>query len=105
MDDYTRTAIDGLTGPDVEKLEQLSPEAFRDYYFEKMRKYPWWEKGETRNCDECRDPITSPEDMRRYNGNSLHSACFSTFRSRAKDTEDTEARKYFDMVEAIVPVS
>jgi hypothetical protein len=105
MEDYTITTLDGLTGPNVEKLKQLSPEAFREYYFRKMRKYPWWEKGGTRKCDECGYPITKPEDLRRYNGNSLHSACFSTFRSREKGTEDTESREYFDMVEAIVPVS
>ena len=105
MGDYSIVSFDGLTFPDINKLKQLSPEAFRDYYIGKMRRYPWWEKGETRNCGECGKPINTPEELRRYNGINLHPVCFSIVRSHRKDSEDPETKEYFDMVEKLVPVS
>lgn len=88
---------------DYKKIEALSNTEFAQFYLELMREYRdkegWWGRAGTPKCSECHTIISGPEELRRYNGISLHPACFRKVYAEDKKVGATE--KYFDRVAAL----
>tara|TARA_Y100000310_G_scaffold329333_1_gene398964 strand:+ start:828 stop:1142 length:315 start_codon:yes stop_codon:yes gene_type:complete len=82
------------------EVVELPDDKFASFYLELMRKYRkrgWWESS-IPSCDECNVLITSPKELRRYRGWSLHPQCFRAVHHRERDTEEPTMQKYWDRV-------
>ena len=64
-----------------QKVFALSDRDFSEFYLKLMEEYRdkdgWWGERGTPYCSKCNEEISSPKDLRRYCGRSLHPNCFS----------------------------
>ena len=90
---------------DYEKIAKASDEDFSQLYLELMREYRdkdgWWSDGKIPKCNECHEVISSPEQLRRYYGSSMHPSCFNQFYIREGDDKGI-MRKYWERVADLV---
>lgn len=91
----------GLTHPNPAALETLTAEQFKNWYTEQMKQYDCWKEGKPPLCGECFEQIGSPEQMRRYNGRTLHPDCFKEVYGKQREGESEHSRRYLDLVARI----
>ena len=96
----------GLAGMlDYGKVVELKDEDFAQLYLELMNEYKtknkWWGKAGIPRCRECEEEIPSPRELRRYEGKSMHPACFKQFYER-EGKDRGLMRKYWQRVSRLV---
>ncbi len=89
--------IHALRTTDIDELEALTPEQFRNWHRSQMVRYRFFSKGQI-PCDECHSPIKDPEDMIRYHGRTLDYSCFSEQYKAERSRLYEWSRRYFDLV-------
>ena len=86
---------------DYKKFMALSDENFEEIYLKLMEEYRdehrWWQEGGIiPQCIECNKEISSPEELRRYHGNSLHPDCFGKYLEKdGKYENESDSMKQF----------
>jgi len=65
---------------DMKKVMALSDDDFAHHHLLLMQEYRekngWWSEGQMPLCDNCREIIPGPEQLRRYKGGTLDAGCF-----------------------------
>ena len=92
----------GTASLDYDGLRKLSDEEFEEFYRENMNRYDCWEQGIKPQRFRCHESIESPEQMRRYIGQTLHPDCFrQTWEEERKKEINKNRMEYFDRVASI----
>ena len=111
LEQVTLSKGDSLTGLGTRKINHekvlaLSDKDFEQYYLELMTEYKnkngWWNSGDPElipKCIKCHEIISGPEQLRRYNGRSLHPNCFRKEWDNEKRSYNNHIlKRYFDRV-------
>jgi hypothetical protein len=90
---------------DYKKVVEASDDDFAKLYLELMNEYRdkdgWWSDSKIPKCYECHKIISSPEQLRRYHGLSMHPSCFKQYYAREEDDKGI-MRKYWQRVVDLV---
>jgi hypothetical protein len=97
-DFLVKNPLYGIPGYDLNRLEALPPKEFRRMYVANMKTYFEDPPRGVIECWECSEDITSPEELVRRFGASLHNECFKIVHARERDTDQPYDRRYFDLV-------
>ena len=97
-DFLVRDILSGFLTFDVGVLESVASKEFRRMYIEEMQTYFNNHPGPQINCWECSEEISIPNDLFRRYGTNLHEKCFRNVFSKERDTDNSNARRYFDLI-------
>ncbi len=87
------------------KALTLSDEDFAQLYLAIMTEYKvhngWWSEKRVPHCNECREEISGPAELRRLYGKSLHPDCFRKVYQEETKHSHKEEKQYWERVAAL----